>query len=243
MKKITSLILIVFSLFAVNSCEDGIEGTEDLNYVTFEAASLNLGVDIDGTNEHEVKVYTTNVTGSDRTYTINVIEDQTTAEEGAYSVPSSVTVPANTNSGTFNVTLNDVNIGSGKVLALDIAPEEGLYKGKPAVINITQICRLNDVKLNLIFDGYASETTWNLVNEAGDLIAEGGPYADGDAGAATSFCLEDGTYTFTIEDLYGDGLSYPENGSATLSIGTQQLGIVEGDFGTSATITFTVPVE
>jgi hypothetical protein len=240
MKKIVFLFLLSFSLAMIHSCEDGIPGTEDLNYVTFEAPVVDLGVDIGGSNEREVKIYTTMVTGSDRTFKIKVIPESTTASEEAYSIPSTVTVPANTNSGVIKVNLNDVNIGDGKKIGLDIEPEEGLFKGRTTTLNISRICNQNDVRLNLVFDGYASECTWNLKDNAGEIIASGGPYKDGDKTASAKFCLEDGTYTFTIFDQYGDGLSYPTNGSATVSKGTTQLVYIEGDFGDSESVTFSV---
>ncbi len=240
MKKLAFLFLMVFSVAIIHSCEDDIQGTGDLNYITFEAPVVELGVDIDGSNEREVKVYTTMVTGSDRTFAIKVIPEATTASNEAYSIPSTVTIPANTNTGVIKVTLNDVNIGDGKTIGLDIEPVEGVFKGKAANLNISRICNQNDVRLNLVFDGYASECTWELKDNAGEVIASGGPYADGDKTAAAKFCLEDGSYTFTIYDEFGDGLSYPNIGSATISKGSTQLVYVEGDFGDSESVTFNV---
>jgi len=242
MKKITNILLLFLAVFAFSSCTEETEGTDDLNYVTFESSPLYLGVNIDGTAEHEVKVYTTQVMGSDRTFSIIVNEDATTADPAAYNIPGTVTVPANSNEGTMILGLADVNIGSeGKSVVLDIASEEGWYKGEPATVNISQICPFNEVSIRFVFDGYASETTWELMDSGGTVVASGGPWADGTPDAFTTACLQDGEYSFTIYDVYGDGLSYPANGNVTItdSDGTE-LVYIEGNFGASATQSFTL---
>ncbi len=240
MKKITYLIVVFLAIFAFNNCSDDIAGTEDLNYVTFEATSIDMGVDIGGTAEYEVKVFTTKKMGSDRTFAIKVVSESTTADAATYSVATTVTVPANATEGTFTVNLSDVNIGDGKVLVLDIESQDGLFKGKQATISISQVCPYNDVVLNLIFDGYASECTWKLFDSSETEIASGGPWDDGTASASTKFCLEDGAYTFTIYDAYGDGLSYPSNGSATIIANGAELFSIVGDFGSEKSETFTL---
>jgi len=242
MKKITNILLLFLAVFAFNSCTEELEGTEDLNFVSFESTSVNLGVNIDGTAEHEVKVYTTQIMGSDRSFSILVNEDASTADPAAYDIPGTVTVPANSNEGTLTVGLADVNIGSGgKSVVLDIASEEGLYTGEPATVNISQLCPFNEVTIRFVFDGYASESTWELMDSGGAVVASGGPWADGTPDAITTACLQDGDYSFTIYDAYGDGLSYPAAGSVTLTNndGTE-LVYIEGDFGASETVTFTL---
>ena len=36
MKKLTTLLLLIFSLLAFNNCSDEVIGTKDINYVSFE---------------------------------------------------------------------------------------------------------------------------------------------------------------------------------------------------------------
>ena len=58
-------------------------------------------------------------------------------------------------------------------------------------------------------DNYGSETTWNLKNSGGAIIADGGPYADGATTAQTPVAVTlDGSecYTLTVLDSYGDGM-------------------------------------
>ena len=67
----------------------------------------------------------------------------------------------------------------------------------------------NTIHLKLRTDNYASETTWQVINEDGDVMAEGGPYNgqnnqvvfDNDIALPASGC-----YDFIIYDEYGDGI-------------------------------------
>ena len=240
MKKILSFILLFAALFSFNRCENNIKGTNDLNYVTFEATTIDMGVDLNGTTTGDVKVYTTQKTGSDRTFNINVITDETSADPEAYDVPASVTVPANSNVGTLTIGISDVNIGeNGETLVLDFQPQEGLFRGKSTTITITQICPYNEVILNMNFDSYPEESYWELTDADGNVVASvpAGTYAEMEA-AKKKFCLTDGTYTFTMYDYYGDGISPPGGYSLSFN-GTV---IASGDeFGTEDPTTFTVP--
>lgn len=64
------------------------------------------------------------------------------------------------------------------------------------------------VNLILTQDNFGSDITWDLSSESGVVLYEGGPYSDGDNGDVDSvaFCLSNGCYTFTINDVYGDGI-------------------------------------
>lgn len=68
------------------------------------------------------------------------------------------------------------------------------------------------VNLILTLDNYGSDVTWDLASETGTVLYEGGPYADFENGAVDSvaFCLTNGCYTFTIHDVFGDGICCSE---------------------------------
>lgn len=76
----------------------------------------------------------------------------------------------------------------------------------------------NDVGLTLTTDQYGYETSWTLTDSTNQIIA-----SDSNLASSTTFnqniCLTDGTYTFTINDAYGDGIccSYG-SGSYDLSL-------------------------
>ena len=69
-----------------------------------------------------------------------------------------------------------------------------------------QDCDANELTLELVFDGYADETSWDIADAAGNIIASGGDYAYGTASATETACLADGIYTFTMYDFYADGM-------------------------------------
>jgi hypothetical protein len=108
-------------------------------------------------------------------------------------------------------------------------------------------------QLDLTFDCWANEITWELISDgSGNVVASGGGYPGDSDGQTVSetFCLAAGCYTFTIFDSFGDGL----NGSAYAFCGidgdyaiTDQNGnslvtmtAPGGDFGSSATHSFCI---
>lgn len=138
MKKLTLLLLITISFFVFNSCED--ENDININYVTFETESINLSVLKNSTVESEVKIFTTQTSGSDRTFNITVDPDSS-ADPASYDVPTSVVVPANSNVGVLTVGVSDTNIGpNGETLYLHLVAEKDLYTGGPITFKISRLC-------------------------------------------------------------------------------------------------------
>jgi len=108
------------------------------------------------------------------------------------------------------------------------------------------------VIFNLTTDCWGSEITWNIKNEFGSIVWQGGSYGDVPGGETFQYeiCLEEGCYTFEILDNYGDGLygsQYNQcsvNGTYNM---TDEMGNIlfemtapNGDFGDSATHPFCV---
>jgi hypothetical protein len=62
-------------------------------------------------------------------------------------------------------------------------------------------------KVLLHTDDYPQETTWTITDDCKDneLVAAGGPYSSRGADEST-LILEEGKYTLTVNDSYGDGL-------------------------------------
>ena len=65
-----------------------------------------------------------------------------------------------------------------------------------------------EVVLNIQSDNFGSDITWTLVTDQGSILHSGGPYANVNGGQPIEvpFCLTNGCYTFTINDLFGDGI-------------------------------------
>lgn len=86
-----------------------------------------------------------------------------------------------------------------------------------------QSCAAHSVDLRLTTDNYASETSWTL--KSGSTQIDSGSGYNNNATVTKNFCLNDGDYTFTIFDAYGDGIccSYG-NGSYEIKEGLTVLG-------------------
>lgn len=64
------------------------------------------------------------------------------------------------------------------------------------------------VTLTLRFDYYPGETSWQITNDAGDVLLAGGPYPGQPIGSTMSVqgCLPYGCFDFTIFDSYQNGM-------------------------------------
>lgn len=241
MRKIYYLILGAFlATCTFMSCEDSLE-LGKFSYVTFESTAYNFGVDIGGTNTRGIKIYTTDVTNSNRTFMVNVVSAGTTADPASYVIPPSVTVPAGSNEGTIEVTVSDINVStSGETIELAFSDEAGLFSSQNMILNVSQICSLNELKLEITFDTYPEETSWEMYDGAGAIIASGDSYS-GMTSFETKWCLPDGNYQFVIYDAYSDGIccNYG-NGSYKLSSGTTTI-FEGGSFGASQAVNFSLP--
>jgi PKD repeat protein len=76
------------------------------------------------------------------------------------------------------------------------------------------------VDFNIDVDCWGSEIDWELEDAGLNVVASGGPYADGQpnggGSTSTTFCLDTGCYTFTINDSYGDGMYGSQYGSCSV---------------------------
>ncbi|MDF1694261.1 MAG: M43 family zinc metalloprotease [Saprospiraceae bacterium] len=103
-------------------------------------------------------------------------------------------------------------------------------------------CDDNLVTITLNFDNYPEETSWQITNGGGSVVASGGTYA-GQADGSTLVieeCLVDGCYDFTIFDSYGDGICCAYgNGSYDVSDGSTSVAS-GGSFASSETTNFCV---
>lgn len=99
-----------------------------------------------------------------------------------------------------------------------------------------------NVNINMTFDNYPEETSWEILNASNQVVHSGGTYgsqADGSSLTITK-CLDAGCYTFTIKDVYGDGMccSYGNGSYTVTSNGTTFAS--GGTFGASQSTNFCV---
>lgn len=100
-------------------------------------------------------------------------------------------------------------------------------------------CNTNEIVFSLTTDNYGYETSWTLTNRANQEVANGGSYANS-TDYNENVCLDDGDYTFIINDSYGDGICCAfGNGSYDISLAGTSL-ISGGSFASSESKTFTL---
>jgi hypothetical protein len=105
-------------------------------------------------------------------------------------------------------------------------------------------CADNEVTLTLVFDDYASETGWSILDADGNSVASAGSgsYAGMNGGTATpTACLPDGCYTLTMTDSANDGMCCTwGDGSYALTDADGNVLASGGDYGGSESTDFCV---
>jgi hypothetical protein len=103
------------------------------------------------------------------------------------------------------------------------------------------------VEVTINFDGFAPETGWEITDSAGGIVmmVAVGSYPPLTESATEEVELISGSsYTFTIFDLFGDGMSNPEDGdySVTQDVEGEEIVLVSGggNFGREESTNFTV---
>ncbi|WP_396164384.1 hypothetical protein [Flavobacterium sp.] len=248
--KLSRFFVLFLSLsFVIQGCTQEDNSTSSpFNYVTFETKVKNISVNPGATLSTDVKVYSSKKSGSARTYNVSVAATSTMLAAN-YTVPATVTIPANSNEGVLTITARGVglNLSLAKTIVLNLVAEDGLYAGSALTVNVRENCPLNTVTFDLILDRWGSEISWDIKNASNVIVASGGPYTDTATNALQPvknfiFCIPNGTYTFTIRDLYGDGMvtSATVVGSYVLKANGTTIASLPGNFTTSRSHTFTL---
>ena len=116
--------------------------------------------------------------------------------------------------------------------------ETGVDCGGPDCPACPEPCNDNEVTVTINLDNYPGETTWDIKNGGGTVIASGGPYSGAGSTVVSDECLVDGCYDFTIYDSYGDGICCGYgNGSYEVTNGATVLAS-GGEFAFSETTNF-----
>ncbi|GGG32950.1 hypothetical protein GCM10011532_15700 [Christiangramia forsetii] len=182
--------------------------------VQFASRSFNVTVPSDDNATVTIPVNVTTTSAQERTFNV-VASESSTALGSSYSI-GTATIPANSYEGTVDVTLNPDDLAEGQSysLVLELQPSTaGSAFNNVATINFNKEVICNDYKLVITTDQYAEETSWDITDSNGNVVASGpevpyGPAASVDSRGKqyeTDIFLEDGCYTFTIYDAYSDG--------------------------------------
>lgn len=181
----------------------------------------NLTVSVTGTNANGGNNGTANAAASSGTTPYNY----------AWSNGGSGSSLTGLAPGTYTCTVTDAAscVATGSYTVLDVTP-----------------CTGSDMTLTIVLDNYPEETSWDVKDSGGTVVASsGGTYA-GQADGATvveTFCLPDACYDFTIYDSYGDGICCGYgNGSYSLVDDASGTSVASGgSFGSSEVTNFCVP--
>ena len=151
------------------------------NYGLVDLTSLNIEVTVNGTTAS-----TTPWTGNLSTY-----------------ATQNVSLPVLTGLSTGDAVNIITSLPNGQ-------PDADPSNNPNAYFNVTMVQTTNvytDVTVNVTTDQYPSETTWDIVNSAGQTVAAGGPYSSqGAQNPVTTTLNQNECYFFTIYDSYGDGI-------------------------------------
>ncbi|WP_431110516.1 hypothetical protein [Winogradskyella poriferorum] len=243
MKKILVLLVII----TVLSCDsdNSFSTVSDYDFISFENDNVTFELDQDGESSQMITVYNSKTYSNDRTYNLEVLLESTTISAESYAVPASVTIPANERSAQFDVTITDNGFGSGDRLVLGFADDNSALNPHPLQMDIVIVCPMNELILDITFDNYAEETSWELytdITTTPTLIASGSGYDDlDDQSIQQRLCIDNGDFGFVIYDAYGDGMccSFGQ-GSYSLTVNGEVIH-QGGSFGASEVTTFSLP--
>lgn len=209
-------ILILFLSITLFSC-----GGEDDNYKTFDGPeeallfvklTSVLEVTASAATSVDILIGSTTKSNVDRVIPISISPTSTASSTQYVLSATSVTIPAGQNVGKVTVRSADFNslpLSGGRNLVLVFGAGTGykLPTRTNHVVSIERGCLNVKADLDITFDPYASEISWNVRNSSNAVIASSTGYTDGLASFKQRLCLTPGNYTFTMDDSYGDGIA------------------------------------
>ncbi|MDO1499717.1 hypothetical protein Q2T40_06175 [Winogradskyella maritima] len=171
------------------------------------------------------------------------INFETTGDPSRYALtPSSgtLTIPAGMTSATLSFeAIDNDDIDGDLDVEISLSTSSGLPVGigGEGVQNTSKVITIvddnvpcNDYVVSVTTDRWGSENSWEITDSSGMVVASDGPYSDGPSGFTetyvTNVTLDDGCYTFTMFDSYGDGQG---SGSYSVSCGALVAASGSGD--------------
>lgn len=215
MKKIKYLLLAVATVFTFTSCdEDAATTLVNANFVDFESEAYRLGVDPGSSSTQMINFYSANVSDTDRTFNLTVA-GSTTAPSGSYNVPATVTIPAGTNAGVIPVEVLGVSgLDCFNDVVVNFTPTDGLSSGGATTVTFFENPTAgaggatSNIRILIAPDSYPEETSWEITDLLGNVVASGGPYGGITSTTAVDFTLPaNACYNLTFFDSWGDGMA------------------------------------
>ena len=189
LKKSIAFLSALALSFAVLSCEDDNSAdNQAVNYVgleNYKTIELSDGQTI----VVEGKILASETSGSDRTFNL-VVDASTTHGAANFSVPASVTIPAGSKEGVYEVTVVGNGLVDGNKIVVRLEPSadlnqttfygtysNGVLTGvgtSKTTFNLYRPCTSTRIRLSITFDNYPEETAWELYDSSFNLIDSGG---------------------------------------------------------------------
>lgn len=218
MKNIYRIFIALITVGTLVACDYDSDFVEP-SYATL-ASEREVAVLNTGSESVEVTLYTGNITGSDRTFTIYV-DESSTLDPSTYSLPQTVTVPGNSNEVSFTIEVTGEGIkNQGDVLVLGIQEDATFSTGNLLSIAVTKICPFD---INTFVGTFSASEVFTAGSNAGysfgaanglDLQVELTPNPDDESGNSLVLTNSEGFYAF-IPD--GTVLTFdPADGSLSL---------------------------
>ncbi|WP_353780180.1 hypothetical protein [Winogradskyella sp. 3972H.M.0a.05] len=210
MKKILIMLTACLFITACGEFEevvfDSVNGQQGLGFNSVGPVSVTVpeaGISV------TVPIRVTSVSSAARTFNVSVDEEASSGTSADYSV-GTASIPADSYEGSLEVTFGNFEnledfVTNVLVLRLDIPEGTAVIGFETTTINYVKEFVCPDLVLNIIFDTYPQETSWEITNSGGSVVASGDMYA-GETTLTEDLCLPDGCYTFTIFDSFGDGI-------------------------------------
>lgn len=221
MKKYIYLFLASIAMISFSSCEEDSVKALDTSFASFVSNTMDINIEAGAEISKEIKIYTTNITNFERTFNI-IVSSETTIGPDSYNVPSSITVPANTNVGVITISITEIDFSdSGEKLVLRLEETSDTLTGKGVTFDIKKFCsfNINDFLGSYIITegGYGDYgTTITLDPDVANRILVSNFWDWTNDLAYYDFNPEDGTVTMPSQViLMGDGGNYTCFGSGT----------------------------
>ncbi len=146
---------------------------------------------------------------------------------------------------TFTVSLGSVFTGAYQYMVLtadDDATGNGISEFRNLQIfednngNLVCDAACAGVDLDITFDGWPDQTSWDIVDGTGAVVAASPDYSGVTGGSNLNLtsvtCLADGCYTFNMYDSYGNGMCPKTFNAYSQTVGYIPGGTITGSFGT-----------
>lgn len=195
MKNIVKIICLTILIISCGDFEPVVyDNVDGQTLAFFDKSTSNLEVIIDDVGSVDVKIGLSTLSTIDRTVTVAIVPESTTAAADMYSFNPNVSIPANSYFGNLTITGIDNNVEtSAELITLKIESVEGNGIASTAThaVSIFQIC---PVASTTFVGNYLIEQTSPYVD--GPTLSDGSVVSLRVGSSSTSRVFDTGNYTW-----------------------------------------------